>query len=436
MKKRLAFALAVIASTSIAGIARSATITIATVNNKDMIIMQRLTPKWEKATGNKVNWVVLEENVLRQRATTDISTQAGSFDVVTIGAYETAIWGKNGWLTPLNDFGSSYDYGDILKPVRDGLSIGGNLYAVPFYAESSFTIYRKDIFAKAGLTMPDRPTWAQIGQLADKLTDRSSGQYGICLRGKPGWGENMGLITTMANTFGGRWFDMQWKPQLTSNPWRKAIGFYASLLRRDGPPGASSNGFNENEALFATGHCAIWVDATSAAGRLYDTATSKVADDLAFASAPTAATPKGAAWFWAWSLAIPKTTKNEATAKAFVKWATSREYVALVAASDGWVAAPPGTRKSTYDSADYQKAAPFAKMTLDAIMTVDPAHPTMLPVPYQGIQYVAIPQFQGIGTLVGQDIAGVVSGTSSVTSALGAAQRSTTQAMIKANYLH
>ena len=432
---RTKFALTMVALLCGTAMARAATITIATVNNDDMIVMQKLSSEWEKQTGNKANWVVLEENTLRQRVTTDISNKGGQFDVVTIGAYETPIWAKYGWLTKLDDFSSKYDYSDLLAPVRDGLKVNGSLYAVPFYAESSFTLYRKDLFEKAGLAMPEQPTWDQIAQFADKLTDKSKDQYGICLRGKPGWGENMGLITTMANTFGGRWFDMKWQPQLTSEPWEKAVGFYVDLLHRDGPPGASANGFNENQSLFASGHCAIWVDATSAAGRLYNKATSKVGDVLAFAQAPVAVTPKGAAWFWAWSLAIPSTTKQEAAAKSFVEWATSKDYVKAVASSSGWVAAPPGTRKSTYDSPEYKKAAPFADMVYQAIMSVDPAKPTMLPVPYTGIQFVAIPEFQAIGTNVGQDMAAALAGQRSPKDALADADRTTERTMKQSGYV-
>ncbi len=418
-----------------AALARAETITVATVNNDDMIIMQKLSPEWEKATGNKVNWVVLEENTLRQRVTTDIGTKGGQFDIVTIGAYETPIWGKHGWLTKLDDLGDDYDYGDLLAPVKNGLTVDGSLYAVPFYAESSFTLYRKDLFQQAGLTMPEKPTWDQIAQFADKLSDKSKDQYGICLRGKPGWGENMGLVSTMANTFGGRWFNMKWEPQLTSEPWEKAVSFYVDLLNRDGPAGASSNGFNENQALFASGHCAIWVDATSAAGRLYNKATSKVGDVLAFAQAPTKVTPDGAAWFWAWSLAIPATSQKTATAKSFVKWATSKEYVKKVAENSGWVAAPPGTRKSTYENPEYQKAAPFASMVLQAIMSVDPSKPTKDPVPYTGIQFVAIPEFQGIGTNVGQDVAAALANQKTVSDALSGAQSTTERAMKQAGYV-
>ncbi len=422
------------AATMLAGAARAETITIATVNNSDMIIMQKLSPKWEQKTGNKINWTVLEENVLRQRVTTDIATKGGQFDIITIGAYETPIWAKQGWLVPLDDFGADYDYGDLLGPVKNGLSVDGKLYAVPFYAESSMTFYRKDLFEKAGLTMPDQPTYDQIRQMADKLTDRSKDQYGICLRGKPGWGENMAFLGTLVNTYGGTWFDMKWKPTIDTDPWKKAITYYVDLMRADGPPGATSNGANETAALYQSGHCAIWIDSTSNAGRVFDPKQSQVSDKTGFTKAPIAVTPKGAAWAWSWALGLPSSTKKEAAAKDFAKWATSKDYVKLVADFQGWVAVPPGTRQSTYDNPEYQKAAPFAKAALEAVLSADPAHPTEKPVPYTGVQFVAIPEFQSIGTTVGQDIASALAGTESVSAALKHAQNSTAAIMRKAHY--
>ncbi|GLR65935.1 sorbitol/mannitol ABC transporter substrate-binding protein [Acidocella aquatica] len=415
--------------------ASATTITIATVNNSDMIVMQKLSAQWEQQTGNKINWVVLEENVLRQRVTTDIATHGGQFDVITIGSYETPIWAKQGWLAPLNEFPASYDYDDLLPQVRSALSVGKTLFAAPFYAESSFTMYRKDLFAQAGLTMPDQPTYAQIEQFADKLTDKSKQQYGICLRGKPGWGENMAYLSTLVNTNGGSWFDMNWKPQLTSAPWETAINFYVDLMKKDGPPGADSNGFNENQALFSTGHCAMWIDSTAAAGKLEDPSQSQVAGKIGFVKAPVAVTTHGASWLWAWSLAVPTTSTHEAAAESFIAWATSKQYVDLVGKTQGWVVAPPGTRTSTYENADYLNAAPFAKAAIAAINSADPNHPTLNPVPYTGVQFVAIPPFQQVGTVVGQDIAGALSGRSTVSAALQSAQDSTTAAMQQAGYL-
>ncbi|ARQ12627.1 sugar ABC transporter substrate-binding protein (plasmid) [Rhizobium etli] len=417
-----------------AGLAGAEELTIATVNNGDMIIMQKLSPEWEKETGNKVNWVVLEENVLRQKVTTDIATKSGQYDIITIGGYEAPIWGKQGWLAPVDDLGADYDYDDLLAPIKTGLTVDGKLYAVPFYTESSFTLYRKDLFDAAGIKMPDEPTYDQIKEYAAKLTDKSKEQYGLCLRGKPGWGENMAFLGTMINAYGGRWFDMDWKPQINSEPWKKAITDYVELMTKYGPPGVTANGFNENQALFSTGHCAMWIDATSAAGRVYDPKQSKVADKIAFTRAPVAVTANGSSWSWSWNLAIPATSTKLDAAKSFLKWATSKDYVKKVGETEGWVAVPPGTRKSTYALPEYQKAAPFADTVLKAILSADPSKPTKDPVPYTGVQFVAIPEFQGIGTLVGQHIAAALSGQQSVDAALDSAQKQVERDMKKAGY--
>jgi len=435
MKRILAVMLSSAAGCSLAaGLAQAEELTIATVNNGDMIIMQKLSPEWEKQTGNKLNWVVLEENVLRQKLTTDIATKGGQYDIMTIGGYEAPIWGKKGWLQPIDDLGDDYDYGDLLAPIKSGLTVDGKLYAIPFYTESSFTLYRKDLFDAAGLKMPDQPTYDQIKEFADKLTDKSKGQYGLCLRGKPGWGENMAFLGTMINTYGGRWFDMDWKPQINSEPWKKAITDYVDLMKKDGPPGVTSNGFNENQALFSTGHCAMWIDATSAAGRVFDPKQSQVADKIAFTRAPVNVTPNGSSWSWSWNLAIPTSSTKDKAAKSFIKWATSKQYVKTVGEKEGWVAVPPGTRKSTYDLPEYQKAAPFAATVEKAILSADPAHPTKDPVPYTGVQFVAIPEFQGIGTIVGQQIASALAGQQTVDAALDNAQKQVEREMKKAGY--
>jgi sorbitol/mannitol transport system substrate-binding protein len=434
MQTRLLMSAAAVAVLVSAGPVLAETITIATVNNSDMIIMQKLSPQWEQETGNTIDWVVLEENVLRQRVTTDIATNGGQFDVITIGSYEAPIWGKQDWLVALDDLGDDYGYDDLIPSVVNGLSYDGTLYAVPFYAESSFTFYRKDLFDEAGLTMPDQPTYDQIAEFAAKLTDKSKEQYGFCQRGKPGWGENMAFVGPMVNAFGGRWFDENWAPQLTTEPWKTAVSYYVENMNEYGPPGASANGHNENRALFATGHCAIWVDATSAAGYIFNPNESQVADKTWFAAAPIQVTANGSGWFWAWALGIPSSSSKVDAAKSFLKWATSKDYVTLVGESEGWVAAPPGTRKSTYDNPKYQEAAPFAQIVYKSVADADITNPTKDPVPYIGIQYVAIPEFQGIGTTVGQQIAAALAGQVSVDEALETAQASAERTMRQAGY--
>ncbi len=410
-------------------------LTIATVNNADMIIMQELSPQWEEQSGHTLNWVILEENVLRERVTTDIATNGGQFDIITIGAYEAPIWGAAGWLTPLDDFGDAYNYDDIFESVRNGLSADGTLYAVPFYAESSFTFYRTDLFEAAGIEMPENPTWTQIRDFAEQLHDPDNEQYGICMRGKAGWGENMAVVGTMVNAFGGRWFDENWQPQLDSPEWNQAINFYVDLVANYGPPGASNNGHNENRALFADGKCAMWIDATSAAGYIYNPEESTVAETTGFVAAPTEVTPNGNGWFWAWALAIPASSTKQDAAKEFLQWATSAEYVSLVGETKGWVAAPPGTRASLYENPAYTEAAPFAETVRQSILSADPANPTRDPVPYTGIQFVAIPEFQAIGTAVGQQVSAALAGQTTVEDALAAGQDAATREMQAGGYI-
>jgi sorbitol/mannitol transport system substrate-binding protein len=409
------------------------TLTIATVNNGDMIRMQKLTDDFTaKNPDIKLNWVTLEENTLRQKVTTDIATKGGQFDVLTIGTYEVPIWGKKGWLVPLDNLGSDYDVDDLLPAIRSGLTVDGKLFAAPFYGESSMVMYRKDLMDKAGLKMPDAPTWDFIKQAADKMTDKAAGVYGICLRGKAGWGENMAFLTATANSFGARWFDDKWNAQFNTPEWKSTLDFYVPLLKADGPPGASSNGFNENLALFNDGKCGMWIDATVAASFVSDPKQSKVADKVGFALAPDNGLGN---WLWASSLASPAGSKKTADAEKFVSWATSKHYTEVVADKEGWANVPPGTRKSLYANPEYLKAAPFAKMTLDSIDSADPTHPTVKPVPYTGVQFVAIPEFQGIATNVGQQFSAALAGTETVDAALASAQSSTETAMKKAGYV-
>jgi sorbitol/mannitol transport system substrate-binding protein len=412
------------------------TLTVATVNNGDMIRMQGLTGEFAKANpGIEVKWVTLEENVLREKVTVDIATKGGQYDVLTIGTYEVPIWAKKNWLVPLDNLGADYQVDDLLPAIRAGLSYEGKLYAAPFYGESSMIMYRKDLFAKAGLTMPEKPTWEFIIDAAKKLTDKSAGVYGICLRGKAGWGENMAFITAMANSFGARWFDEKWNPQFDSPEWKETIDTYLKVMKDAGPPGAVSNGFNENLALFNSGKCAMWIDATVAAGFVTDPKESKVADKVAFALAPNKGLGKNANWLWAWSLAIPAGSKKVDAAEKFIGWATSKQYAELVAAKEGWAHAPPGTRKSLYDNPKYQEAAPFAKLTLESINTADPTKPTVKPVPYVGVQFVAIPEFQGLGTKVGQFFSAALAGSTTGEQVLASAQKAVTRDMKRAGYI-
>jgi sorbitol/mannitol transport system substrate-binding protein len=416
-----------------AAMAQDTTITIATVNNGDMIRMQGYTELFTAETGIAVEWVTLEENVLRQRVTTDITTNGGQFDIMTIGMYETPIWGANGWLVPLDGLSAEYNVDDILPAMRGGLSHDGTLYAAPFYGESSMIMYRTDLMAAAGLEMPTAPTWDFIRQAAAAMTDRSNDINGICLRGKAGWGEGGAFITAMSNSFGARWFDMDWNAQFDTEAWANTLNFFNDMMQESGPAGFATNGFNENLSLFQQGKCGMWIDATVAASFVTNPNDSEVADSVGFALAPDTGLGKRSNWLWAWALAIPAGTQQQDAALQFIEWATSTDYIELVAENEGWANVPPGARTSLYENPNYM-AVPFAQMTLDSILSADPLNSTVEPSPYVGVQFAAIPEFAGIATEVSQEFSAAYAGQQTVAEALAKAQEITNEAMEAAGY--
>jgi sorbitol/mannitol transport system substrate-binding protein len=402
-------------------------VTVAVVSNP--LITSQMEPLTKsvfekKYPGIKVKFATYTEGDLRAAIEKDVSTHSNSFNVIMIGPYETPLFAKNGWLDNLSTQfiakDPAYNASDLLPPIAKSLSYKGSLYAVPFYGESSMVFYRKDLFAKAGLTMPQHPTWAQMQTFAAKL-NKPGKVAGICLRGLAGWGDNLASLDTVVNTFGGQWFDMNWKPQLTSPAFVKATNFYVNLVRKYGEPGAANDSFNQLLTLYGQGKCAMWYDATVAATSIAGSYSS-IFKNTGYAFAPTNLT-KSSGWLWTWALGIPKGVANESDAWKFVSWATSKNYDDLVASKYGWAAVPPGTRTSLYNDPKYQQAAKaFAAITLASINSTDPLHPTLHPAPYIGIQYVDIPQFESLGVQVAQQIAGAIAGTESVSQALKTSQ--------------
>jgi sorbitol/mannitol transport system substrate-binding protein len=402
-------------------------VTVAVVSNP--LITGQMVPLTKsvfekKYPGIKVKFATYSEGDLRAAIEKDVSTHSNSFNVIMIGPYEAPLFAKNGWLENLStQFISKtpgYDAADLLPPIAASLSYKGGLYAVPFYGESSMLYYRKDLFAKAHLTMPLHPTWPQVQAFAAKL-NQSGKVSGICLRGLAGWGDNMASLDTVVNTFGGQWFNMGWKPQLTSPAFETATNFYVNLVRKYGEPGAANDSFNQLLTLYGQGKCAMWYDATVAATSIAGTYPSIFAK-TGYAFAPVKFT-KSSGWLWTWALGIPKGVSNQSDAWKFVSWATSKAYDSLVASKYGWQAVPPGTRTSLYHNPKYLQAAKaFAGITLASIDSTNPLHPTVHPAPYVGIQYVDIPQFESLGVQVAQQIAAAIAGTESVSQALKTSQ--------------
>jgi sorbitol/mannitol transport system substrate-binding protein len=405
-------------------------INVLMVNNPQMTELQKLAPRFTKETGIKVNFTVLPENDVRDKISQDFANQAGQYDVATLSNYEIPIYARNGWLHEMDSYVAKdpgFDQQDVLQPMRESLTADdGKLYGEPFYGESSFLMYRKDVFAAKGLTMPAHPTWQQVADLAAKVDGARSGMRGICLRGLPGWGELMAPLTTVVNTFGGTWFDKDWKAQLDAPGFEKATKFYVDLVRRHGESGAPQSGFAECLNNMTQGKVAMWYDATSAAG-LLEANGSPVRGKLGYVPAPVEQT-RSAGWLYTWAWGIQKASRNPDKAWKFVSWASSKEYEELVGRSGGqtggWSNVPAGKRASTYTNPDYvRSAAAFQEMTKEAIESARPNDPGVQPRPAPGIQFVDIPEFTDLGTKVSQEISSAIAGRQSVDSALKKSQQ-------------
>jgi len=399
------------------------TLNLATVNNGQMKDMESLKSEYEKAHPNvKVNFQVMEEGDLRSAVTADVASKAGQYDIVTIGAYETPQWGANGWLvdlTPALSKDSAYDINDLLPPVRDVNTYNGKLFAVPFYGESSILMYNKEVMDKAGVTIPENPTWQEIADAAKKVNTKD--MSGICMRGKPGWGDLFAPLTTVVQTFGGNWYDNSWNATVNTPEWKDAVTFYKTLLDTSGEKDPVSYSFNECLTALKEGKAAMWADASVAASML-EANDSPVKGKMGYAHMPVNKT-KESGWLWSWNLAIPATTKHQAEATDFVKWATSKDYIKLVGTKIGWSNVPPGSRTSTYSIPEYKTAAAaYAPITLSVMSSVNPKQPGVNAQPYVGIQYVSIPEFQDVGNQCAQLVADYLANRSSVDDALGKCQ--------------
>ncbi|MFE7118452.1 ABC transporter substrate-binding protein [Streptomyces sp. NPDC057654] len=402
------------------------TINVLMVNNPQMMELQKLTAAhFTKETGIKVNFTVLPENDVRDKISQDFSNQGGQYDVATISNYEVPFFAKNGWLHPLDDYvakDAAFDQKDILRPLTQSLTAeDGKLYAEPFYGESSFLMYRKDVFAQKGLKMPDRPTWQQVADLAAKADGAQSGMKGICLRGLPGWGELAAPLTTVVNTMGGTWFDKDWKARLDSPEFEKATKFYVDLVRSHGETGAAQSGFAECLNNLTQGKTAMWYDATSAAGSL-EAANSPVKGKIGYVPAPVERT-KSSGWLYTWAWGMEKASRNTERAWKFISWASGKKYEELVGEKSGWANVPAGRRASTNARPAYKEAASaFSDVTLEAIRSARPNDPGVQPRPAPGIQFVGIPQFTDLGLKVSQEISAAIAGRQSVDAALKKAQ--------------
>jgi len=398
-------------------LAEDVTINIALANNPLSQALEKVARESYSADGVTVNIAVLPENDLRQKLTTEASTGGTTYDMFYIGPYEASNWARFGWLENLEPYFAAlsaeklewYDRDDLIQGMVGSLSLDGASYALPFYGESSFIMYNKALFEEKGLTMPDEPSWDEIYELAKQIHDPDKGIVGMTMRGAPGWGMSGAPFVTIVNAFGGRFYDMDWNATIDTPEQRGAWEMYKKILREAGQADILSYTYNECIALMQSGMCGIYYDATSIAPPL-EADGSAVQGKVGYVMPPHQKMKSNTAWLWNWAMGInPKSADAKKQAVFdFMLWATSKEFIEMTVELDPTGAStPPASRASTYKLPVYAKA-PYADMTLKTLESTDFTKPTMEPVPYVGLQYIAIPEFADAGTKMTEYLADYV----------------------------
>jgi len=402
-------------------------INVLMVNNPQMVDLQRLTAEhFTPETGIAVNFTVLPENDVRAKISQEFSSQAGQYDVASLSNFEIPIYARSHWIAPLDPYiagDPEFDQDDILDPMETSLTgDDGQIYGQPFYGESSFLMYRKDVLAAEGITMPEKPTWQQVADIAARVDGVQPGMAGICLRGQPGWGQIFAPLTTVVNTFGGTWFTEDWQAKVNAPEFTEAVKFYVDLVREHGEAGAPQAGFTECLNNMIQGNVAMWYDATSAAGSL-EAEDSPVRGKIGYVPAPVVHTD-ASGWLYAWAWGIQAASEKKDAAWEFISWASGKEYERLVGEEIGWSSVPAGKRASTYEIPEYlEVASAFAEPTRAAIESADPLDPGVQPRPAPGIQFVGIPEFPELGTQVSQEVSSAIAGLVTVEDALDRGQQ-------------
>ncbi len=400
-------------------------ITVLMVNNTQMLELQELTAEhFTKETGIEVNFVVKVEQDMRDTASTEFANQSGIYDVATLSNFEIPYYAEAGWISDMESIANDpeFDQDDILPPMTEALSANGKVYGQPFYGESSFLMYRKDLFEKHGIDMPANPTWEQVAGWAGQINEAEPDMRGICLRGLAGWGDNLASITTVVNTMGGTWFDEDWNAQVNTGGFKKAANFYVDLVRKHGEAGAATFSFPQCLNAMQQGKVAMWYDATSGAGPL-EAEDSPVKGKVGYVAAPHDQT-ENAGWLYTWAWAIQKASRHQEEAKEFVAWASSKEYEQLVMAdtendTGGPTNVPAGKRASTYEDPEYlEVAGSFATPTMNAIKNAQADNPGVQKRPYNGIQFVGVPSFTDFGTECAKQLSSAISGSKTTDAAL------------------
>ncbi|RJE91253.1 sugar ABC transporter substrate-binding protein [Paenibacillus sp. 1011MAR3C5] len=342
------------------------TLNLAFASHPSTDSFQKLTSDFEKLTGIKVKWEVMEETYLKNKQLLDYTGKTGSYDVLMVDGFWMSEYGAKKVVEPLDAYLSDenktpawFDYEDIVPAYRNGISkYDGSVYGIPTAGETRFIAYRKDLFEKYGKQPP--ATMDEFLELAQFFNGKEDGLYGVSMRAQRGVHAASGLMTVMYN-FGGGFLNQQSGDVTMTDPKTvEALQFYVDLLK-NAPKDVVSYTHEEALSAFMTGRTAMWLDATALAKRILDPASSQVYDKVGFA--PTPEGPEGKASALAgWNMSISSQSKNKDAAWAFIVYMNSKENAKAYVDGGG-----VPVRTSIYENEELVAADPSYPVQLAAL---------------------------------------------------------------------
>ena len=373
--------------------------------------------EFERETGIKVNIEMLPEKTLREKTTADLAFGTGIYDGIMYGLMYVTPYAEGKMLMPLDQFIKNEDpaylkrikIDDYIKRALDVNSYGGSLYGLPFYAESTFLFYRKDLFAEAGLTEPR--SVKDIWNAAEKLTKKPN-LYGIVMRGLRGGGLNVYTWTGWLWGYGGKFFDKNMKPVLDSTEVIASVKSYAGILKKYGPPGVAGFDWSAVRTYATEGRAAMFYDATPFVS-MVDAPSSKTKGKWNVVVPNKIKGPTGlpfAPSIYTWSFGISSHASEPWAAWKFISWITSYEMSEKLI-KDGFTFAGCLDRKSQVEEHPEIANSYWAKKDLDALAAA--------PLDYRP----RIKEWPSVGDAIGAALSDVISGKKTAAEAFKAVNK-------------
>ena len=386
-------------------------------------VLQQLLPWFEAKSGVKVNLVIMPFSGMREKQLIELTSGNSTYDVIGLDYRDVAAYGEAGWMVDLYKFINSkdadpaLDMADFLPTAVEGLKWKGKLNGFPFYVESTMLMYRKDLYAKLGLKVPE--TWDELYQNALKLNHETNGTrdfYGVTIRGRRAVGYNDYIWNGLLKSYGGSYFDKNWKPIFNSDAGVTALEMYVKLLEDAGPLDAATQGYEEVMQTMMQGKTAQVIDATMLGAWLEDPKQSKVVGLNGWAMVPKGTVRRGNSFFLQ-GVGVPKFSKNQLAAYKFIEWATSKDLQKVQIDKGAYL-----TRSSIVNSEEFRNAWPFADIMLKSLADSD-------------LNYTPIlPEWSQVADQVSIAVSSALIGEKTPKQALDEAQAAVDQIMIKAGY--